>query len=230
LDPHDVAVSPREPSPGFFRTLGVSALSQLHQVTQSSFDVTGSLLASFPAPYFGEVGRFVAAHDAGGDDALDYYVVTEAVWSVLRFDGSTSLFGTALAPANTTIHGLDVSPNGQLVASYRGAGCPDGANGLALLDIEANATDFHFTLCPGPVARGSDTTYFVDLSVSPPLVKRFFFVGFETTVAALPAGTVPADMALHVPEPAATALGAVSCLATGALAARRRPFRPPLRS
>ena len=233
--PRDVAVNPREPAFGFLPTLGVAAQGALHQVVRSTFDTTGSLLAPYPSPYDPQNARFVAERDPGTSDPIDYYVATDSVPAILRYDGAT---GT-VAPFRDygtvgSIYGLDAPATGPylLVVSYRGEPCNGYGieNGVHLIR-EGGATDSISSGsygCPGPVALDSSTglLYTVDATGSPQRVVGMDtdpFPGTSFEVAPLPSGTSASDMALaRVPEPAAVALAAA---ALGALAATARAHR-----
>lgn len=211
--PRDVAVNPREPSPGFFRTVGVAALSELHQVVQSGFSTTGSLLATYPSPYTGWLGRFVSARDPGGDGPIDYFVAIDAVPAILRYRGATDAFTLFYDPDGATIHGLDAPP-GNVVTSVREEACPSMENGVLVFDADS-ASGFRYVAdCPGPVAHDADgaTTYFVDAGSSPQRVMRIQNGGIAP-IADLASATSAIDMALYAPEPAAPLVGAIALLA-----------------
>ena len=226
--PRDVALNPRGTAPGFLPTLGIAAQGELHQVVRNAFDTTGSLLAPYPSPYDPYVARFVAARDPGTSDPIDYYVATDSIPALLRYEGATDTFTPLWTDAALdSIHGLDAPRGGAypLVASFREEPCPSSSNGIKLFTAVTNAGGFEISMeCPGPVAYdgGNESLYYVDARSNPQTVlgmDGILFAPFQAPVATLPSGTSAIDMTLaRVPEPGGATLGTAALIAVAGLA------------
>lgn len=229
----DAAVNPRGTALGFLPTLGVVSWGALRQVVRNTFDTTGSLLASFPSPYDPHIGLFVAARDPGTNDPVDYYVATDSIPAILRYDGASGTMTLFRDYGDVdSIHGLDVSTVDPflLVASFRGEACPGDENGVALIgEASTRLLVDGAHGCPGPVAldTSAGVLYTVDATADPQRVSGIhvdllpFTSAFH--VATLPSGSSAIDMAFaRVPEPRAAALGASMLVALAGLACARR--------
>ena len=201
---------------------------------RNTFDTTGSLLAPYPSPYDPYVGIFVVAWDPGTTDPIDYFVATDSIPAILRYDGASDTMTPFRDYADVdSIHGLDVSTADPflLVASFRGQACPGDENGVALIGEASTRllVDGAYG-CPGPVALDSSTgvLYTVDATGNPQRVigidvDLLPFTN-EFPVATLPSGASASDMAFaRVPEPDSAALGASMLVALACVASARRP-------
>jgi hypothetical protein len=240
-DPTGLAMSPRAPGFGSYRTLFVSEQGEVHEVERNLLGGTATLLASYPSQDEFEVGNFVVARDPGGGDPLDVFVETSD--KVLVYDGSTmSEYWTI---PQTTLQGLDYDAHSDdLYVSLRyDPTCPSSEpenNGVYFFALNGSLTppqagfgDLHpivwaegNTSCMGPfaldeyVAIPPFPAYFVDESTIPPKIIEIWEppIGPNNyVVATLPEGSSATAIAIYTPEPDSGALAAAAAAALAAL-------------
>jgi len=243
--PTGLAMSPRAPGFGAFRTLFVSEQGEVHEIERNLLGGTASLLAAYPSQDEFAVGSFVAVRDPGGGDPLDVFVETSQ--KILLYDGNAmSEWWTV---PQTSLQGLGWDPADQfygddLYLSLQYASCPSEYSGVFYFHLGGSltppASDFSGLAavqtggnlaCPGPIALSIAAepdvlfhpfpVFVVDAGSIPPRIIEITEFGFDHVAATLPDGSSASALAVYTPEPDASALAAAAAAAIAALGCAR---------
>jgi hypothetical protein len=248
-EPSGLAMSPRAPGFGSFRTLFVSEAGAVHVIDRNLLGATATLLSSYPSPDEFDVGDFAAVRDPGGGNPLDVFVETSQ--KILVHDGSTmSEYWTV---PQTTLQGLGYDPDrDRLMISLRYASCPSDYNGVYYFQLAGSLTPPNpgfgdltpvqtgdNLACAGPIALSSAAepgviippfpVFMVDAGSIPPRIIEITEPGVNHVAATLPEGSSATAVAVYTPEPSSRELAPTTAVVLAALGhARARRGRRDL--
>ena len=243
--PTGLAMSPRAPRFGSFRTLFVSEEGEVHEIDRSLLGATATLLAPYPSQDEFDTGNFAAVRDPGGGNPLDVFVETSQ--KILLHDGNAmSEWWTV---PQTTLQGLGYDPVDQygddLYFSLQYTSCPSDYNGVYYFHLggsltppqsgfgDATAVQSGGNLaCPGPIALSSAAEpdvlfhpfplFVVDTGQIPPRIIEITQPGVNHVAATLPDGSSATALAVYTPEPGTAELALAAAAALAALGRIRR--------
>jgi hypothetical protein len=235
--PTGLAMSPRAPGFGSFRTLFVPEEGEVHEIDRSLLGGTATLLSSYPSPDAFDVGNFAAVRDPGSG-SLDVFVATSQ--KILLYDGNAMSEWWTLP--QTTLEGLGYDPDGYLFFTYQYESCPSIHNGIFYFTVGASLTPPQAGFgdegvvqtggnveCPGPIAVSPPNLllhpypiYVVDEEPIPPRIISVDGGGQSHVAATLPQGSSATAIAVYSPEPGAPELALAAWAALAALGLTRR--------